>query len=87
MSEDAFYAPGRKASKAPAVTGRTPLRVLRGAHQDPLHCELRTFPHGVEAQIFSNDHGIVAQLFKGEQARAFAIEWLESERKAIEGTA
>ncbi len=86
MSEEPFYAPGRKTKPRVSQPGELLFEFYIEPTRTRYRCELRTFAHGVEAQIFSNDHGIITQLFRGENARVFAIEWAEAERRAIEAS-
>jgi hypothetical protein len=84
MSDESFYAPGHKLPKRQPQPGELLYEFYVERTKTRYRCELRTFPHGVEAQILSNDHGIITQLFRGPEARMFAIEWAEAERKAIQ---
>jgi hypothetical protein len=85
MSEEPFYAPGRKAKTRTPQPGELLYEFQRKADHKTFRCELRDRGgFGVEAQIFEGGHLLLAQLFRGGNARTLAIEWAESERKAIE---
>jgi hypothetical protein len=85
MSDDSpFYSPGHRGKVRVPQPGERIYEFYVERTQTHYRCELRTYSHGVDAQILSNDHGIVSQLFRGVDARAFAIDWAERKRKAIE---